>query len=168
MNAHYRSSFYPMHLALLTVGQNLMPVAWWTPISKDPFRFLIAMDMRNHSLELLRTHGEAALHFMPWQDRKRVVRAGYQTGAEINKAAALHFRLAPASKLKTTRRIEGALSTFELTVAQELGGMSGDHVPFVMDVVHVHTQERPSSAEPILFLGHRDFATVGDRFRFKP
>ena len=157
-----------MHLALLAVGRNLMPLAWWTPISKDPFRLLIAMDRQNYSLELLREHGEAALHFMPWPDRKRVVRAGYQTGKETNKAQALGFRLMPAAKLAKTRLIEGALSVYELVVAQELAGISGDHIPFVMDVVHVHTQERPGSAEPILFLGYRDFATLGDRFRFKP
>ena len=45
----YYSGFYPMHLALLTVANNLMPMAWWTPISKEPFRLLIAMDRKNHT-----------------------------------------------------------------------------------------------------------------------
>jgi flavin reductase (DIM6/NTAB) family NADH-FMN oxidoreductase RutF len=44
----YYSGFYPMHLALLTVTSNLMPMAWWIPISKKPFRFLIAISRKNH------------------------------------------------------------------------------------------------------------------------
>jgi hypothetical protein len=36
-----------MHLALLTVGENFLPLAWWTPISKLPFRFLIAVELEN-------------------------------------------------------------------------------------------------------------------------
>jgi hypothetical protein len=31
----YYSGFYPRQLALLTVGSNLMPMAWWSPISSE-------------------------------------------------------------------------------------------------------------------------------------
>jgi len=60
-----------MHLALLTVGENFLPLAWWTPISKSPFRFLIAVELENYSFKLLQEYGEAALRFMP-----RVIREG--------------------------------------------------------------------------------------------
>jgi hypothetical protein len=76
----YYSGFYPMQLALLTVADNLMPLAWWTPISKAPFRLILAIDEKNHSLNLIRTYREAALHFLPWAERERVVRAGYLSG----------------------------------------------------------------------------------------
>jgi flavin reductase (DIM6/NTAB) family NADH-FMN oxidoreductase RutF len=144
-----------------------MPLAWWTPISKDPFRFLIAMDRSNHSLGLLRDTGEAVLHFMPWESRQRVIRAGYLTGAKVAKSDVLGFTLEPAAKLKNTSRVQGAYSAFELTVVQELESLSGDHVPFVMEVEHVHTDQRPGKAEPILFLGYRGFATLGKQYRFR-
>lgn len=159
----YDSSFYPMHLALLAVRDNLMPIAWWTPISREPFRVLLAMDRRNWSLDLLRETREAALHFMPFRDWERVVRAGYASGRRTDKAARLGFDLEPAHALATTRVVAGAEAVFELAVTSELAEPAGDHVPFVCDVVHVRGKERKSEATPILFLGFRDFATLGER-----
>lgn len=159
----YFSGFYPMHLGLLTVGDNPLPIAWWTPISKDPFRFLLAMDRRNWSLGRLRESREAALHFFPFDAWERVVRAGYASGAKVDKAARLGFELRPAEKLAHTRIVAGADCVFELTVVREVDDPEGDHVPFVCDVVHVHHGHRSEAGDPLLFLGFRDFATLGER-----
>lgn len=164
----YYSGFYPMQLALLTVADNLMPLAWWTPISKAPFRLLIAIDQKNHSLNLLRAHREAVLNFMPWAERERVVRAGYLSGRRVRKAERLGFRLKSAAKLQTTGVVEGAAVAFELVVVAELEGLSGDHAPFVFEVVYVHRRLRRVKREPILFLGYRNFATLGEGWSFKP
>jgi flavin reductase (DIM6/NTAB) family NADH-FMN oxidoreductase RutF len=165
----YYSGFYPMHLALLTVTSNLMPMAWWTPVSKEPFRLLIAMDRKNHTLSLLREHREAVLNLLPWTERERVVRAGYLTGRKVKKAERLGFHLTPAQQLKHTGVMEGMIyAAFELVVVSELQEPAGDHVPFVCDVVHVHRRRRPALGAPILFLGYRDFATLGERWRFRP
>ena len=166
--ANYYSGFYPMHLGVLSVAANFFPVAWWTPISKQPFRFLIAVDRINHSLALLREHREAALHFFPYADRERVVRAGYLTGRRTNKAVRLGWDLLPSVCLRTTRLLAGAAATFELVVRDELDAADGDHAPFVFDVVHVHRGTRPATGAPLLFLGYRNFATLGDRWRFRP
>ncbi|MGB5845159.1 MAG: hypothetical protein WBD62_20695 [Anaerolineales bacterium] len=48
----YNTQYFPLHLAFLTVGENMMPIAHWMVVSKDPFRFLIAMQLGNHSLTL--------------------------------------------------------------------------------------------------------------------
>jgi flavin reductase (DIM6/NTAB) family NADH-FMN oxidoreductase RutF len=157
-----------MHLALLTVASNLMPMAWWTPISKEPFRLLIAMDRKNHTLGLLREHREAVLNFLPWAERERVVRAGYLTGRRGRKAERLGFRLTPARQLQEAGVVAGVQTAFELVVVAEPEEPAGDHVPFVCDVVHVHRQRRPATGEPLLFLGYRDFAPLGERWRFRP
>jgi flavin reductase (DIM6/NTAB) family NADH-FMN oxidoreductase RutF len=73
-----------------------MPMGYWTVISKDPFRFLICMQVGNHSLTLLKKYKEAALHFMPWSERQRVVDAGQISGRDVDKAAKLGFDLYPA------------------------------------------------------------------------
>lgn len=164
----YYSGFYPMQLVLLTVADNLMPLAWWTPISREPFRFLIAIDQKNHSLGLLRTHREAALNFLPWAERERVVRAGYLTGLRVRKAERLGFQLKPAARLQHTGLLEGAQVAFELMVVTELEGFSGDHAPFVCEVVQVHRKPRRVQRAPILFLGYRHFATLGERWSFHP
>lgn len=167
-NDRYSSAFYPMHLGLLSVATNVMPIAWWTPISKEPFRFLLAIDRKNHSLHLIREHREAVLHFLPFERRESVVRAGYLTGRRTRKIDRLGFPTRPAATLRDTVVIEGADAAFELALASEVEHPLGDHVPFVFDVTHVHRLRRPATGRPLLFLGYRDFATLGDRGRFRP
>ena len=144
-----------------SVATNLFPGAWWTPVSKQPFRFLVAVDRRNVSLELVRQHGEAALHFFPYAERERIIRAGYLSGRRRNKAASLGSDLIPATRLTVTRIVLGADAIFEMTVRQELADIDGDHAPFTFDVVHVHRGKRPATGSPMLFRGYRELATLG-------
>lgn len=160
LNAPFTPAFFPVHLALLTVGENIMPIGFWTVISKDPFRFLISMGVGNHSLTLLKKFKEAALHFMPWEARERVVRAGYSSGRDHQKAAALGFDLMPADKLVHTRLVAGADSIFELNVCMELLNVSREFAPHIMNVVQVHTHN--PSHQPILFQGLENFSTPGE------
>lgn len=164
--APFDSRYYPLHLALLSVGKNMMPMGNWTVISKDPFRFLILMGVGNHSLTLIKKHKEAALHFMPWSERQRVVRAGHISGRNLNKAEELGFTLLPAEKLKHTKLIDGADSIYEMTIRMELLNLSREFVPFVMDVVATHGSIKPSEHQPILYLSLDDFATLGERWEY--
>lgn len=160
----FAAMFFPLHLALLTVGDNMMPLGYWTVVSKDPFRFLISMGVGNYSLTLLEKHQEAALHFMPWSDRHRVVRAGWLSGRDVNKAEELGFHLLPAQKLEHTRLIEGADTIFELKVFRALHDLSREFAPYVMDVVAIHGTRHQ---DPILFLSRKDFATLGERWKYQ-
>lgn len=136
-------------------------------ISKEPFRFLIAMQSGNHSLTLLHKFQEAAIHFMPWGDRERVVRAGYMSGDFTNKAERLDFNLVAAEKLQHTKLVEGANIVFETMVVKELPGISHEFAPFVMDVVAVHGRVETSERQPILFMKEYEFATTGEEWRFR-
>lgn len=164
--APFTSLFFPLHLALLTVGENMMPIGYWTVISKDPFRFLISMGVGNHSLLLLKKTKEAALHFMPWEERERVVRAGYMSGRDHNKAQELGFQLEPAVALEKTRIIKSADAIFETRVHMELANLSREFSPFVLNVVHVHGSLEPTDHRPILFYSREDFATAGERWEY--
>jgi flavin reductase (DIM6/NTAB) family NADH-FMN oxidoreductase RutF len=145
----------------------MMPMGYWTVISKNPFRLLLAMGVGNYSLTLLRKYKEAALHFMPWSERQRVIRAGYLSGRDGSKAEKLGFTLLPAAKLKQTRLVQGADNIFELTTFLELGSLSTEFAIFAMNVVHVHGQQAPLERQPILFMGQEDFATVGPPWHFE-
>jgi flavin reductase (DIM6/NTAB) family NADH-FMN oxidoreductase RutF len=166
-NAPFNTRYFPLHLGLLTVGENLMPIGNWMVISKNPFRFLIAMGVGNHSLLLLKKFKEAALHFMPWSDRERVVRAGHISGRDLNKAEELGYNLIPADKLQHTKLIEGADSVFEMVVMQELRNLSREFTPFVLDVVATHGTLLPVDRKPILFMSLDDFASLdGERWEY--
>jgi flavin reductase (DIM6/NTAB) family NADH-FMN oxidoreductase RutF len=145
----------------------MMPIAHWMVISKEPFGFLIAMQLGNHSLTLLRKYQEAAMHFMPWCDRERVVRAGYMSGDFTNKAERLDFTLVPADKLQQTKLVEGADIIFETTVRQEIPGISHEFAPFVLDVVAVYEHVETAEREPIMFMKEYEFATTGEGWRFR-
>jgi flavin reductase (DIM6/NTAB) family NADH-FMN oxidoreductase RutF len=163
----YNTHYFPLHLAFLTVGENMMPIAHWMVISKDPFRFLIAMQLGNHSLTLLRKFQEAALHFMPWKDRESVVRAGYMSGNFTNKAERLGFTLIPAQELQHTKLVAGADIVFETKLFQELPGISHEFAPFVMDVVAMQGDLEPTHRQPILFMREYEFSTTGEGWRFQ-
>ncbi len=166
-NSAFSTQFFPLHLALLTVGENMMPMGYWTLISKDPFRFLISIGVGNYSLTLLRKYKEAALHFMPWSDRERVIRAGYLSGRDVNKAELLGFSLRQAEKLQHTRLVEGADAIFEMIIYRELTNLSREFAPHVMDVVAVHGSGDTFGHESILYLSQEQFATLGERWTYR-
>ena len=124
------------------------------------------MQVGNHSLTLVRKYQEAAIHFMPWSDRKRVVRAGYLSGDFTNKAERFEFNLLPADKLQHTKLVEGADIIFETVVLKELQGISHEFTPFLLDVVAVHGHVEAPERQPILFMKEYEFATIGDSWRF--
>lgn len=165
--APFHTGFFPQHVMLVSVGENFLPIGYWTVISKNPFRFLVCMGVGNHSLLLLKKYREAALHFMPWSERERVARAGHLSGRDVNKAEALGYTLKPATRLKHTRLIEGADLIFETVVFRELMGLSTEFLPFVLDVVAVHGTCKPQERQPILFLSDEDFATLGERWEYR-
>jgi flavin reductase (DIM6/NTAB) family NADH-FMN oxidoreductase RutF len=163
--APFNTKFFPQHVLLLSTGENMMPMGYWTVISKDPFRFLICMQLGNYSLGLLRKNREAALHFFPWKDRQRVVRAGYISGRDGSKADRIGFTLRPAEKLPSTNLVEGFDSAYETVVYKELDGLSAEFAIFVLDVVATHGVVRPTQRSPITFLSLKDFATLGERWK---
>ena len=163
--ASFDTRFFPQHILLLSVGENLMPMGYWTVISKEPFRFLICMQLGNYSLELLRKYKEVALHFFPWKDRDRVVKAGHISGRDGSKAERLGFDLLPAEKLQHTKLVQGFDSAYETLVFQELTGLSGEFALFVLDVVARHGTMLPIKREPIFFLSLKDFGTIGEKWK---
>lgn len=165
--APFSAGFFPQHLALVTVGENLLPMGYWTVISKNPFRFLLCMGVGNHSLTLLKKHKEAALHLMPWCAREKVVRAGHLSGRDVDKAGQLGFTLKPAARLQHTRLVDGADAIFELVVFRELTYVSAEFAPHVMDVVAVHGGPAPAERQPIFYLSQDDFGTLGERWHFE-
>jgi flavin reductase (DIM6/NTAB) family NADH-FMN oxidoreductase RutF len=167
-NVSYSSGCFPLHLALLSCGANFHPLGYWTVVGKEPFRFLISVGLGNHTLKLLREHNEAALHFFPWHAREWVVRAGYISGRDVNKAQRLKVNLLAAEKLNTTRLVEGYDNAYECRVLTELKGISADHAQFVLEVVAAHENVPAEKREPILFFSQQNFINLrGERWTFR-
>ncbi|MBN2044816.1 MAG: flavin reductase [Anaerolineales bacterium] len=163
--AEFTSKFFPQHILVLSCGANFIPMGYWTVVSKEPFRFLICMQVGNHSLKLLREHKEAGLHFFPWEERDWIDAAGHLSGETTNKAEVLGRTLVPAEKLKHTKLLKGADVVFETVLSEELEGLSGTFALFVMDVLHVHGNKPPQKRKPIFYQSVKDFATVGETWK---
>ncbi len=163
--APFNAKFFPQHLLLLSTGENMLPMGYWTVISKEPFRFLVCMQLGNYSLGLLRKNKEAALHFFPWQAREKIVKAGYISGRDGSKAERLQFNLLPAEKLTTTKLVEGFESAYETVLLQEIEGLSTEFALFVLDVVATHGKTPPIKKNPIFYLSLKDFATIGEKWK---
>ena len=164
--AKFNTRYFPLHLALVSVGDNFLPMGNWMVIGKDPFRFLLAMGVGNHSLTLLKKHKEAALHFFPWSERAWIVRAGHLSGRDVNKAELLGRTLEPAQKLSATRLVSGYEAVFELVVNRELSMLSREFALYIMDCVASAGTLEPQQRQPILFLSQEDFATLGERWEY--
>ncbi|BCP67384.1 hypothetical protein TthHB5018_b23180 (plasmid) [Thermus thermophilus] len=83
----------------------------------------------------------------------------------MDKARRLGVPLRPACCLAHTQVPEGALAVYEMRVSE--WPWDGDHALFMGEVVHVEGSAE-AKKRPILFLGFRDFATLGERWRFRP
>ena len=166
-NAPYTTQYFPQHVALLTVGENFMPIGHWTVISKDPFRLLLAMEMGNHSYDLIKKFGEAGFHFFSWKDRYKVTRAGYISGRDFNKAQELGFTLVPAKKLEHTKLVEGADGVFEMVVNRQIDDISREFAIYVFDIVATHGKVKPVNRQPILYQSLKDFTTTGESWRYQ-
>ncbi len=166
--APFNANFFPQHVMLLTVAENMMPLGYWTVISKEPFRFLVCMQLGNFTLDLLREYREAALQFMPWNDRECVARAGHLSGRDGPKAPRLGYQLIPAERLQHTKLVDGADVTYETLVLQEIEGLSHEFALFVLDVVAISGSVSPLRRDPILYLSQKDFATLGERYKYRP
>ncbi|GAB4427165.1 MAG: flavin reductase [Anaerolineales bacterium] len=167
-NVPYSTGCFPLHLALLSCGENFHPLGYWTIISKEPFRFLISVGLGNHTLKLLREHNEAALHFFPWDAREWIVRAGYISGRDYNKSERLKIELLPAQQLQHTRLVAGFENAYECKVIEELKGISSDHAQFVLEVVAAHENVPAEKRDPILFFSQKNFTNLkGELWKFR-
>jgi flavin reductase (DIM6/NTAB) family NADH-FMN oxidoreductase RutF len=93
-----------------------------------------------------------------------LVRAGYLSGKKVPKSERLGVELRKAPALQSTFVPVQSLAVYEMRV-RELPE-DGDHALFIGDVVRVDGSAQ-AKARPILFLGYRDFATLGEQWRFR-
>lgn len=167
-NVPYSTGCFPLHLALLSCGENFHPLGYWTVVGKEPFRFLISVGLGNYTLKLLREKNEAVLHFFPWSAREWVVRAGYVSGRDVNKARRFNLNLVEAEKLKATKLVDGYENAYECVVLSELKGVSVDHAQFVLEVVAAHENVPAEMRDPILFFTQKNFINLhGGQWTFK-
>jgi len=147
--------------ALLTCKDNIMPLSWHMPVSKEPFMYAVCVRDENYSYDLLHQHKEFALNFLDISYSEVFDTMGRVHGKDVDK-----FTLSGLSKKEAkviqTALIQEAYMIYECTIVDILN--YGDHDVFVAQVKCIHnTQDKEIS--PTLFMGRGMYETTSNKPR---
>ncbi len=154
----------PRIAALLTCGSNIMPLAWHMPVSKEPFRYAVAIRSENHTHDLIKKNREFALNFLDISYQDAYQKSGDIHGGSVDKFELSGLHQKDALSIESTL-IEEAYMIYECILVDIIS--YGDHDIFVADVNLILNKET-KEAKPTLFLGKGYYDTLlGDPIRLK-
>jgi flavin reductase (DIM6/NTAB) family NADH-FMN oxidoreductase RutF len=137
----------PRLTALLACGDNFMPLSWHMPVSKEPFRYAVAIRDENLSYELVHAKKEFSINFLSDEYLDAYNISGAMHGGDKFSETGLHRK--KSLKINSTL-IEEAYMIYECKLHKVES--FGDHDIFIADVVAIHTNTNYKQ-NPTLFLG---------------
>ena len=130
---------------------NIIPIAWHSPLSFGPEMYGIVIGKTRYSCELIRKAGSFVINFISAEYKDDALFCGTHSGRNVDKFAETAFEKEDAEVVDCAR-IKQALGFLECEIVNEVD--VGDHVLFVGRVVN-----KGFKAE-----GKRLFHLGGDRF----
>ncbi|MEY3090203.1 MAG: hypothetical protein RL113_519 [Pseudomonadota bacterium] len=146
----------PRVTALLSCQNNVMPVSWHMPISKNPFRYAVAVREENYTHHLLEKHGSFNLNFLPFEFAEKVDITGKVHGDKEDKLALTALEVFDINAHDNIL-LKDADFIYECIVCDTY--QNGDHTIFVADVTKIDVNERQSE-KPMLFMGKGKYTTT--------
>ncbi|MDD5109756.1 MAG: flavin reductase family protein [Patescibacteria group bacterium] len=145
----------PRQVILLTARakgrDNVMALAWHTPVSYDPPMYAVAIYRGWFTCGLVRASKVFVVNFMPKSSAPAVLICGRKSGKKMDKFAASGLDKEEAEKVKAPR-IKQALGYLECRTVRSVN--VGDHVVFIAKVLKARLKSK----------GKRLFHLGGDRF----
>ena len=120
-------------LGRVTEKDNIMAVAWHTPLSKEPFMYAISIGKTRFSLKLIKESGVFAVNFISKKMKEQVLYCGRSSGEHIDKFAESGLKKEECEKIDCPR-LADALGYLECEVADEIE--AGDHILFIARVIY--------------------------------
>jgi flavin reductase (DIM6/NTAB) family NADH-FMN oxidoreductase RutF len=146
----------PRVTALLSCQQNLMPLSWHMPISREPFRYAIAMRDENITHQMLPKYGSFTLNFLPFSYHEKIDQAGRFHGDTVDKLKLCEL-VSSSTDQNGNLILDDSDFVYECTIIDTY--QNGDHTIFISEVTQIWVQEdRPQS--PTLFLGRGQYTTT--------
>lgn len=146
----------PRVAAVLSCQNNIMALSWHMPISREPFRYAIAVREENYTHALLVEHGSFTLNFLPFPYYTQIDQCGRLHGNDTEKLK--YTGLTSKNKdLHGNRILDGSDYVYECTIVDTY--QNGDHTLFIADVTALHLNNCLNGF-PTLFLGHGLYATT--------
>lgn len=161
---------YPGLAALVTAHakgkDNVMAVAWHTPLSASPPLYGITIAPKRFTYQLISESKEFAINFLPFEVAELVAAVGGCSGSEVDKFH--RFNIAKDRSAKTAAPIlKAAYAAYECQLVDDRE--YGDHRFLVGRIVAVHWLKEVFTAEgqldmnkvnPILYLGSDVYLTT--------
>lgn len=146
----------PRTTALLTCGNNIMPLSSHMPVSKSPFRYAVAVRKENYTHHLLKRHREFALNFLDFSHQDAYQMSGELHGEDIDKFKRCGLTPKQAITIETTL-IQEAYMIYECTLLDIIS--YGDYDLFISDV-NIILNKDIKTVKPTLFLGKGYYDTL--------
>lgn len=147
-------------------ADNVLPVAWHTPLSSEPPLVGVALHQSRHSLELIRASEQFALNIPARPLLHLVQYLGSYSGEEMDKFDATQLETFTATHIDAPL-LKGCVAWVECELEEVLP--FGDHELCIALAVAVHVDERsfgerwllgPEETRPLHFLGGYEYAAL--------
>ncbi len=146
----------PRIAAVLCCQNNLMTLSWHMAISKEPFRYAVAIRDENTTHDMLYQHKSFTLNFLPFPYYEEIDACGRVHGNEVEKLTFSGLTSAQSDPFGNII-LDGSDYVYECTVIDTY--QNGDHTVFVADVGQIHINSC-FDGHPTLFLGRGRYATI--------
>ena len=146
----------PRLSALLSCVDNIMPLSWHMPVSKEPLRYAICVRDENYTYDLLHINRHFALNFLDFSYVEAYEKTGSCHGKGIDKFALANLTRKKAKHIRS-ELIEEAYMIYECKVVDVVN--YGDHDIFIADVLYIHNKKL-KEPKPTLFLGRGYYDTL--------
>ncbi|MFN4133519.1 MAG: flavin reductase family protein [Candidatus Hadarchaeales archaeon] len=117
---------------------NVLPVAWATPLSADPFLVGILLTKNRYSYGLIEKSGEFAINIPTMELLEKIKKCGSTSGSSINKFKEFGLTQVHASKIHTPL-VKECIAHLECKLVKMVE--TGDHILFIGEVVAVSAEE---------------------------
>jgi flavin reductase (DIM6/NTAB) family NADH-FMN oxidoreductase RutF len=112
---------------------NIIAVAWHTPLSHDPEMYAIVIGKTRFSYGLIRKSGIFCVNFMPAALKKQIVFCGSESGRDVDKFKESGLGKEECEKISCLR-IKESLGFLECRVEKTVE--AGDHVIFLGNILN--------------------------------
>jgi len=132
---------------------DIITVAWHSPVSMDPELYMVSIGKTRFSRELIQESGVFVVNFIPYILKKQAVFCGTNSGKYMDKFKESGLTKEECEKIDCCR-IKEALGYLECRVVDHIE--AGDHILFIGRVLHSdfkHKRDR-------LFQDEKEFTTT--------
>jgi len=146
----------PRLAAILCCQNNLMALSWHMPISREPFRYAVAVRDENITHAMLLEHQSFTLNFLPFAYYEEIDACGRVHGNEVEKLRFSGLTSKQSDPLGNTI-LDRSDYVYECRLKDTY--QNGDHTIFIADVGQIHINSC-FEGHPTLFLGRGRYATI--------